>query len=578
MSIRASVRAAALALAALALAACAAIPTEGPVNEGSGVVATAAPFVPIAVGPRPGDGPEAIVSGFVKASAAGFSSDFSVAREYLVGPAVTTWDPYKLVTVFDSGALTPEYTEETAVVTYDVPVSSSLDESGRMAEASDGTRQTLEFTMAQDPDGEWRIAELEDGTILASATFDRLFLDVGLTFATIDESTEVPEQRWLPITKAPTLAARELVEGPSPWLAPAVHTGFPSASGLAVDSVVVTDGIAAVQLTPESAGTPDERSLGEQQLRQTLKQIPGIEDVEVTVGGVPLGGDGSAALQPEPLPGANAAALVDGRLGVWDGENLWATGDDVGHVPAGSRGVTQGYGAPVVAWVVDGSRIVVSDALRGGTASLQPHNVDAEAPEAQMEVTTVFTGSRLVDPSFDRHGWIWTSESNDPSALSAFTTSGGSASLDVPWLRGSSVEGIAVSRDGARIAVLSRSGGEQLLQVAGVVRGSDGTPLTLGEPLAVGADLGTAFDLVWVGSGQVGVLGDAEEDVANPLWVVEVGGLTTATTAVRDSVAITARQGERSLLVTDGAAALFARSGSVWSQVAAGPTEVAYSG
>lgn len=447
-----------------------------------------------------------------------------------------------------------------------------------MVQASDGTRDTLEFAMVKDSTGEWRIAELDDGTILAEGVFDRLFLDVKLTFASVDETTEVPELRWLPISKASTLAARELVEGPSTWLAPAVHTGFPSTSGLAVDSVVVTEGIAAVQLTPESAGTPAERSLGEQQMRQTLKQIPGIQDVEVTVGGVPLGGDGSAALQPEPLPGPNAAALVDGRLGVWDGENLWATPDDVGAVPQGSTGITQGYGAPVVAWVVDGQSIVTSTALRGGTASLQPHNVDADPPTEPMEVTAVFTGTGLVGPSMDRHGWIWTADASNPGVFTALTTSGGTAvTLEAPWLAGSTVDSIAVSRDGARMAVLSRSGGIQALEVSGVVRATDGTPLTLVEPLVVGVDLGAAIDLSWLDPDQLAVLGAPIDDAASPAWVVEVGGTTTAFSAVRGAVSITAR-GERSLLVTDAAALLFARSGSVWSQVASGPSEVAYSG
>ena len=78
---------AALAAVALVLAACTTMPTSGPVNEGTGVVSSAEPFVPIAVGPRLDDSPTMIVNGFVRAVPAGFASDFSVAREFLTPEA-----------------------------------------------------------------------------------------------------------------------------------------------------------------------------------------------------------------------------------------------------------------------------------------------------------------------------------------------------------------------------------------------------------------------------------------------------------------------------------------------------------
>lgn len=578
MNARTRIAAVSAALTALVLGACSAIPTSGPVNEGSGVVATSPPFVPIAEGPRLGDSPTAIVSGFVGASSAGFASDFSVAREYLMGSAAVAWDPYARVTVFDSGALNPQFSEETSTVTYDVPVMSTLDADGRMTEATDGFRETLEFTMAQNADGEWRITDLDDGTLLAAASFDRGFLGVSLIFASVDETTEVPELRWLPVEKSATLAARELVEGPSETLANAVHTGFPAASGLAVDSVVVTGGVAAVQLTPESAGTPGERALAEQQMQATLRQIPGVAEVEVTVGGVPIGGDDSAALKPEPLPGQNGAALIQGRLGLWDGENMWATPDSDGAVPAESRGIAQGYGSPIAAWVVGGARVVTSEALRGGTARLEPHNVDVDPPSGSMEVTTVMEGTALIPPSMDRHGWIWSAEANDPSLLRAVTTTGASVSLEVPTLRGSSIQAMAISRDGARVAILSRNGGNQSLEVFAVVRDVDGTPLSIGEPLAVGADISSATDLSWVDPLRIAVLGEAEGDAASAMWIAHVGGLTTAGTAVRGAVSITARQGERSLVVVDDTGAVYIRAGSGWSPVSSGASEIAYSG
>ncbi len=150
--------------------------------------------------------------------------------------------------------------------------------------------------------------------------------------------------------------------------------------------------------------------------------------------------------------------------------------------------------------------------------------------------------------------------------------------MPVDWLRGTSVQALAVSRDGARIAVLSRTGDKQSLEVASVVRGDDGAPLTIGEPLLVGVDLGPSIDLTWVDELTVAVLGGGGGDVPSDLWLVDVGGLTTAQKSVTGAVGITAREKERSLVVVDNQNQVFARSGTVWSQVGTGPTELAYSG
>ena len=570
-------RALAFALAAaLALAACTTIPSSGPVNEGNGAVSSSEPIFPIAEGPRPGDGPAAIVNGFVRASSAGFASDFAVAREYLMPNAAASWDPTAKVTVFDSTVFTTDFDEATSVVTYDIPVQAMLDDSGRLTEAADGTRETLTFTMDKDANGQWRIAELDDGTILAGATFERLFTQVNLIFATVDETVQVPELRWVPQNTAVTSAARELLEGPSEALAPAVHTGFPATAGLEVDSVVVTDGVAAVELTASSGGDPNERSLAQEQMRLTLASIPGVRAVSVTIGGVPLGDD-SVKLKPAPLPGAQAAAFVNGRLGLWDGVSVWRVPNRVGGLPEGSVGVTQGFTDQRTAWIVDHSALVTSDAMAGGTESLIKITDDDPAPTAPMVVTELHTGFDLVAPSADLDDWFWTTERAGGDSFVAAKPDGTVATLEVPWLRGTTVQALAVSRDGARLAVLTRTSGEQAIEVASIVRADDGTPLTVGDPLAVGVDLGPAIDLTWIDSLTVAVLGEAG-DAPSDLWIVEVGGLTDAQKAVTGALDITAREQERSIVIVDSQGVAYARSGTVWSKLTTGPSELAYSG
>ena len=568
----------ALVAVAVLLSACTTIPTSGPVNEGTGVVSSADPFVPIADGPRPDDSPTMIVNGFVRASTAGFASDFSLAREFLTPEAAATWDPTEKVIVFDSGALTPTYDATTSTVTYDIPVKAIVDASGHLVEAADGTRETLTFSMQRDDEGQWRISSLENGAILAYASFQGLFTDVNLVFASVDETTQVPDERWFPTNKAPTLAAKELVEGPSPLLSGAVHTGFPATSALEVESVQVTDGVAAVQLTAESAGNAAERSLAQQQMELTLRSISGVKAVNVTVGGVPLGGDGSAALGPAPLPGVEAFAFVNDRLGMWDGSDVWQVRASVGGLPADSSGIAQTFNDGLAVWLAGRSRLVTSGALAEGTSVLNPAPEDDEAPGEVMKTRTLLEGTSLIAPSADRHGWVWTAERAGESGLIAVDVNGDSSQLAADWLRGTTIQAVSVSRDGARIAVLSRAGGRQVLELAAIVRGDDGAPLSIGEPQAFGIDLGPSVDLAWVDDLTVAVLGEAGGDVQNDLWLVDVGGFTTAMKAVTNAVDITARQGERTLVVVDQSGGVYTRSGTVWSKVTSGPMELAYAG
>ncbi|WP_062518600.1 LpqB family beta-propeller domain-containing protein [Demequina silvatica] len=565
------------AACALALGACASIPTSGPVSEGTGEVEGAEPIVPFAEGPQIGDSVNATVSGFIQATAAGFASDFSVAREYLTVPARNQWDPLAQVTVYDSGALTPDYDEGAGRVVYSVPVAAWLDEAGRMVEAEAGTQSQLEFEVSQDVGAQWRISGLDDGSLLAEATFNRVFLPVSLVFASADGTTVVPELRWLPQTNVATWAARELVEGPSPWLANAVTTGFPTGSALAVDSVVVTDGVAAVQLASQSAGTPAQRALAEQQLRLTLTALPGIRDVDVTVAGVPLVTEEADTLSREPVPESVAAVFIDDRLGLWDGDQLRVVPDGVGALPAGSDELATSYDGTRVAFRVGGTAIVASDALAGGAPDLIPVD-DAGRAQGTMEVTTLAQGSALVAPSFDRYGWVWTSEAVDPDGVIAVAEDGTVMDLEARWLAGRTVEELVPSRDGARVLVVSRAGNQTVAEVAEVVRSETGEPLSIGEPLQVGANLGRAIDAIWVDDLTVALLGTSSGDESAPLWLVSVGGRTTEEAAVPDAVSISARHGDRSITLVSRDGTVRERAGTGWSQIATGVDELAYAG
>ncbi|WP_062071670.1 GerMN domain-containing protein [Demequina sediminicola] len=566
--------AAVAALAAVTLSACASIPTDGDVTEGNGDVAPIENFEPIVQGPAPEDDPAAIITGFLTASAGGVASDFTVAREFLTADASATWDPSAQVTVYDSGAVVPEWDEEVNTVTYEVPLASTLDDSGRLVEAGEGEVSELVFTVVEES-GEWRISDLADGVVVSEANFVSFFRPVSLAFATPDLSTVVGELRWLPNNYAATAAARELIEGPSPWLADAVVTGFPATAALAVESVVVADGVATVDLTAQSAGTQVERSLADEQLRLTLSSLPDVTEVDVRIGGLPISDEDTVALESPAIPDKYAVVAVDGRLGMWDGTEVRVTPADVGALPAGASVVARDLDASQAAWVApDG--VYVTAVLADGWESLVPLD-EADAPATEIEATRVVAGTDAVDPSFDDHGYLWTAVKSG-GAITVTRGDDAPIRLGENWLAGREVSAISVSRSGTMVAVQSRSGGQPILEVAAVVRDASGVPIALGEAKAVGADVGTGVDIAWIDEVSFALLGEPVEGTASPLWTVTVGGETTAITTMREATGVAARSGQATLLVVGDDEVVEERSGTSWTMVLEGITDIAYAG
>lgn len=560
------------------LAGCAAIPTSSDVNVGPRDVGQAEPFFPMAEGPRPGDGASVTVRRFMDAAAAGVASDFSVAREYLSIQASASWDPTDHVIVYSAPALTGNENLDAGTIEYRVPVAATIDSRGRLREGTAGERVERTFFVTQDTSGRWRIASLDDGVVISEAFFNSFYRPVELVFASPDRTTVVSEVRWLPANNVATVAARELLAGPSSWLADAVATGFPAGASLEVDSVVVENNVATVELNPSSVSSAAERDLILAQLRLTLTALPNVQDVAVTVAGVPLTSDQTQVLTRAPVPDSVAVALVDGRLGTWDGSEVAVMAD--ARVPSGARDVAVSYDGTTVAMVVDSTTLVTTTALADAAESLvPPETLPEEPPEGEewnvIDVTTVVEGQDLLAPSFDRFGWVWTYDRAEPSQMIAASPTGQVVTLDVPALEGRTVTSLAVSRDGSRMAVSSRFGSEQLLDVVGVARSADGVPLLIGDLQPMGEGTGLVQQLTWIDHMTVAALGDADE--SSTLWLVTVGGRTTVVDTVGGE-RVTARNGERTLTLVSSDGDVRVRSGSAWSTQATGVDEIAYAG
>ncbi len=567
----------ALVIAALcvSLSACVAIPNDGAVRANDADVGQASPLLPVLQGPEPDATPRAIAQGFIKAAAGGSVSGFDTAREFLTSTASAGWDPLAEVTIFDSRAVALTFDEASGVFTYRVPVAGQLDASGVLVEAPPDATRDLTFTVSTDEQGRYRVSGLEDGIDMSAADFARFYRPVPLYFASADGTTMVPELRWFPASDqiATTAVARELVEGPSLWLADAVETGFPPGATLAVDAVVVADGTATVALAPGSAGTPAQRSLAGEQLRLTLTSLPNVQSVVTTVGDLPLDGDDSASLNEAPLPSERAAVIADGRLGYWDGSQVAVTPLDAGVVPAGASGLALAYDLSRVAMVLGGD-VVTSTAL-ADAAALEPQSGPLEQTDLpEIPTALAIDGEALVAPSYDSYGWLWSTESLSGGVILAAGDDGTVSELGAPQLSGRPVQAIAVSRDGTRLAVLSRANGGQVLEVMAIVRDANGRPISLGVPLALYPSATAASGLAWVDSVSVAVLAEESGEVA----LVTVGGWTEVSVPVPGATGLSARNGARTLLVVDVEGTLAAGSGSSWTPLASGVRDVAFAG
>jgi hypothetical protein len=566
----------ALALAAVLLAGCAGIPTDGPVRAGDGGVATPEPVLPILQGPQPGDDPLAIMQGFITASAGGPVSGFDIAREYLSKQMAAEWSPLQQVTIFDSRNLDRQLDEETGVVTFRVPVAAVVDESGVMTESAPDARQDIEFTVTQTDSGEYRISQLDNGIIISEANFVRYFRPVALQYATTDLAVQVPEYRWFANNEQlATVAARELVEGPSVWLADAVITGFPATSSLAVDAVVVEEGVAHVSLAAGSAGTPEERALAAEQMELTLTQLPTVSSVTTTVGGVPLTASDQSQLAVAPIPDARAAVIASGRFGLWDSSTLELVVDESGAVPVDARGLALSYDMSTAAFITSEGLWVTDAPARA--ESFTAYDSSAPVPESELDARLLIPGASLVSASYDRHGWVWTTSAQSAGVLRTAPASGeldAALELAAPWLVGRTVDAVSVSKDGARVAILSRAAQQPILEVAGIVRDAAGTPISIGPPLAVAPSIRPSIDVSWSEPRYLVVLGEVAGDFSQGM----VGGPTTDISSLAGAAAFSVRYGERSLVAVTDAGELQVRSGNSWARQQQGITDVAFAG
>jgi hypothetical protein len=548
------VRIGAALVVAFALTACAGIPTAGPVQQGP-VTAPPGEDQPIRVianPPRDGMTPAEVVHGFQEATASP-EKEYEIAKLYLTPDARRSWDPSSGVMIYDSTGLTP--TPSASTVDVVGRMAGTIGSTGEFTVAAPGTKLTASYGVAK-VDGQWRISSPPDGLVLGASDIERAYRSYNLYFFTRDFSTLVPDPVTVPLTGTglPTLLVRTLVTGATPWIAPALRTALPEGTKLSVDSVPVIDGVAQIDLTPEVLKADDTtRQKLSAQMVWTLRQLPDITAVQITVNGQPLPVPGVGSVQPiTSWPLADPDALSTLALG---------------HAVDKRGFLTIGKGNEVSATKVKPDLLLPGVSLDSTrVAGLSPDRRVVYESRLVEGATGVrrYTGRALSRPTWDRSGAFWVV---DRGVGLVMVKDGKTSAIPVAEMPTGITDGdlisAAMSRDGTRMALLVGRGTRVEPLVARVERVGD--KIRVASPRRVESTLTEAVDLAWADADTLAVLGTSGASSLEVL-LLDVGSSRLRRVGAPEDAVTLAAAPSRPLLVGAGASVLRS-AGTTWSRV-----------
>lgn len=560
--------AALLALLLLLLTSCAQIPRSGPVGKSKDESAgnpSAPVFFPSA--PRAGAGPESVIEDFYLAGS-GYEDDYAVARQYLTQASSVTWKPDQRTLVFRSARVVRTGVEN--VFNYELDLAYSVDAEGVATQLPEGTKENIPATLTQ-VDGEWRIAEIPDGTAIPEETFKVIYGAYPIYFYDPTFAYAVPDVRWFIRNKTVKAMTSALLGGPAPYLKGAVVSAFPSGIKLARESVPVVSGAAQVDLTAKELldASNEDRLRMQTQLALTFRSQPDVVNVELRANQDLVRVDDNGTVLP-PVRDKNVPAH---QIAVNNNDLVRYENNRLSPLP------------DIQSVAALGPRVPAESPVSQSAAFLNAARTTLYSIVPGQPARALTTRAALSRPSFGRYDWVWTAGPGETGATEvvAYRPVGVAEGASVPtvtlapaWLAGRTVKEFRVSRDGARALVISEQAGKTKVQVTGVIRSPDGTP----RDLTVPSTLLTSRDPdqgVWVDDTTVAVMkGSATDNVtpellsltsAQPQQLAPWPGLTD----------LSAGNGQDEIF-GQSAEGVFQRLGNGWSPQLKGPIDPAFPG
>ncbi len=526
-------RAPALALLALLLTGCG-LPVPDGVQSAGDVEPQRAEPAPVEVlppGPQAGASPAQVVAGFLNAQSSP-DDDHAVARQFLA-PGVE-WDDEAGAVVYELGSL--RFAQDPADPTsFAVRVQATGRISADGAFSLVDRPETEAYSVARQPDGEFRLVSVPPGLLLTRGDRDRSFTPYEVYFlgrAADGSATArlVPDRVFLPDTAEPVQALVDaLLGGATDALLGAVQSAAPSGT---TATASVTDGIVTVELS-DAARELDTRNRQRlaAQLVWTLTQVPGVTGVRLAAGGQPLPVPGADEVQdrgswseydPAGVAGDDPAPVYFVRnrvLRTLSGPPL----PDVELTRAGGLEVDEVAVSPVGAALAVITRSTGGDALRTGPV---------EGPLVQVLAKR---GLRSPTWGSGTQG-VWLLEPGPRPLLWRVPSDGRPQAVRYPQPTGAgALTAIQVSRDGARIAMVFGSGPAGRLYVGRIEPAGGGFTVTGADRIA--PDLVAVTDVGWQSGTSLVVL--ASRTAGAPqllLWTVPVDGSTGPTPVPRQGL------------------------------------------
>lgn len=545
------------ALAIFLATGCAQIPSSGEVKRGpqieSGLAGEFLYYSPI--GPAQGDSQEEVIRGFINAGTAP-QNDYSTAREYLASNLKSSWNPSE-ATLVQRGVMALESLGG-GEIQATTGVQAQVGNQGELQLQPEQFEQTLNFKVVRE-NGQWRISEAPNLTVVIAPVFDVIFEPYSLYFFDRQQEFLVPDVRWFPSrASTTTLITKAILEGPSQWLREGVVSAIPSGTNLAIDSVAIDNAIAQVDLTARAlVAEPAQARRMRAQLRATLLQVPGVNDVAISIERSPQDIATITTVQPQQNS-QYPIGLINNKLRQVAGNQT---------VLRNSSYALSKMTAKDFAISSDGSQVALRDDQGVWVGDLD---------SIGRPIELIDNRASLLTPAFDEQGYLWLTSANSTSTLVAYQDSGKARQIDAYWLRGMKRKAFALSQDGSRIVVLEQRASGNRLWAAVVVRDGQGQPLRLGDPIELTPDGGEVISVSWDDESSLAVL--TEGTILQQPKVIRIGGLTRDLPTVKNGVKILANTSDGSFyILTDQNELLQYRSGS-WSSIETEVTAVHFGG
>jgi hypothetical protein len=483
-------------LAACVLAGCTTLPESGAVHQEAVDLPDRPQDAPYfnPPGPQKDASPSAIVAGFLAAMQANPLTT-SVARTFLSERTRALWKPNRGTIVYEASTMVPT----TTGVAVRLADTRRLDSRGGFFPGAPGRSETLDVKLVSER-GQWRIDNPVNALVVPSSFFDRSFARFDLYFYDQTGRALLPDPVFIPRgEQTATNLVRGLLAGPGRALAEVSRSALPSRTDLDLSVVVTESGVAEVPLSREVLrASSSELSRAVDQLAWTLRQVPGIERVRMTVDGAPV-----------PLPGGRIDAPVT------SGPQLDAAGPSEGSLWALRGGRVVDLSVPTASSTppVDGAlgqpgyslrSLAISESSRriaavsgnGTTLYVAPTSPDDPAPPVSRPLVG---GTDVLRPAYDMFGDLWIVDRTARGARVTVVSGGKIQQLRISGVTGAEVSAFSVARDGSRLAIAYAGTPAPALRVVDILRTDEGLVSGAGRSQSVSPGSGVTGRIIDVG-------------------------------------------------------------------------------